>query len=513
MTNNVIKYLSALVVGLFLVIATSYAFFTASVSGNNNASTSVITTGIMEVNYVDGNLVGTTSKMMPGDYVTKEFSVVNTGNMETSYSIYLNDVVNTFNTKSDLVYELISEEGRNVVQTTCPSLNESIASDILIGAGETHNYTLKITFLNIDRNQDDNKGKGFNARVDLVEEENVTKYIADQIIDFEKVNIGDLMYDGVDNLGEYGTNDNNLRYVGATPNNYVYYNCSTTNPSEMNDTTCEKWRIIGVFNNIEDENGNTASRVKLIKATKLSDGAWDIIEGDSTGGQGINQWGESTYEDGSTYEGADLMRELNTDYLGNITVGTDGRWIGCYSGNCKAITMPSKLLNNSSVDMIQDVKWYLGASNNLINVKNVYEDERSNKNGKSCDDSTTCNDTVVRTSTWVGKVGILSVSDYGYAPGNSSKLINDGCSLFALNGNSCNKTHSWIYNGAELTMNAYINNNRSSQIYVVASWNGAVTGYIAASPWMTLRPTLFLKSNVRIVGGSGTIDMPYKIAM
>ena len=33
------------------------------------------------------------------------------------------------------------------------------------------------------------------------------------------------------------------------------------------------------------------------------------------------------------YEGADLMRELNTDYLGTITVGTDGNW---YSSNKNA---------------------------------------------------------------------------------------------------------------------------------------------------------------------------------
>ena len=71
------------------------------------------------------------------------------------------------------------------------------------------------------------------------------------------------------------TVDNNLRYVGANPNNYVYFNCSTTNPSEMSDSTCEKWRIIGLFNNIEDSNGNETSRVKIVRSQSLGEYSWD----------------------------------------------------------------------------------------------------------------------------------------------------------------------------------------------------------------------------------------------
>ena len=59
------------------------------------------------------------------------------------------------------------------------------------------------------------------------------------------------------------------------------------------------------------------------------------------------------------------MRELNTDYLGNTTVGTDGKWyIG--AGNAKEIQvsssvrnygyMPTKLLNQNSHR--RDLLWY-----------------------------------------------------------------------------------------------------------------------------------------------------------
>ena len=44
-----------------------------------------------------------------------------------------------------------------------------------------------------------------------------------------------------------GTADNNLRYVGANPCNYVSFNN-------------ELWRIIGVMNNIDDGTGNLETR-------------------------------------------------------------------------------------------------------------------------------------------------------------------------------------------------------------------------------------------------------------
>ena len=37
----------------------------------------------------------------------------------------------------------------------------------------------------------------------------------------------------------------NIRYYGASPNNYIYFNCSDY--SNQTSSTCETWRIIGVF--------------------------------------------------------------------------------------------------------------------------------------------------------------------------------------------------------------------------------------------------------------------------
>ena len=62
-----------------------------------------------------------------------------------------------------------------------------------------------------------------------------------------------------------GTSDNNLRYVGANPCNYV----------KIDD---EYWRIIGVMNNIDDGTGKKETRIKLIRNESIGAYSWDSSE-------------------------------------------------------------------------------------------------------------------------------------------------------------------------------------------------------------------------------------------
>ena len=516
-----VKYIKRLVIIsalliIVLVASSSYAFFVVNVNGNSVASESVITTGHMEITYNEGNIIGTTNNMIPGDYIEKYFRVTNTGNVDTYYDIYLNDVVNTFSTKSDLAFTLISEgdKGKSVTQTTCPDKNTKIASGIKIGVGEYHNYTLKITFKNLNRNQDDNKGKGFSARIDLVENEAPTKNIAEQLIDYEKVS-DSLVYDGVDILGTNGTSDNNLRYVGQNPNNYIYFNCSTTNVDEMNDETCEKWRIIGLFSNIEDDNGNIASRVKIVRNESLGYYSWDTSSSTVNSGYGINQWGAS-----GDYEGADLMRELNTDYLGNITVGSDGKWYG-NSNDSKNRVMPSKALYESAQNMIQDVKWMIGSDGNrastMWTTKNMYDYERSNNIRKNCSSGDECNDTVERTSFWIGKVALIYPSDYGYATSGGLTVDRDMClnkTLFNWQDGDYSecKANSWINKSgiSQWSLFTHASSTRSSRVFYIGSSGSSVSRNNASSSY-GVYPSVFLKSTVSIESGSGSLENPYRL--
>ena len=83
------------------------------------------------------------------------------------------------------------------------------------------------------------------------------------------------------------TTDNNLRYIGANPNNYVSFNN-------------ELWRIIGVFNNIKNVQDISESRIKLIKAEPYS----------------TTSWGEEF--DDADWSTSYLQQELNESYLPTI---------------------------------------------------------------------------------------------------------------------------------------------------------------------------------------------------
>ena len=87
-----------------------------------------------------------------------------------------------------------------------------------------------------------------------------------------------------------GTSDNNLRYVGANPCNYVKIDN-------------EIWRIIGVMNNIDDGTGKKETRIKLIRKDAIGIYSWDSSESSINSGYGVNEWSQ-----------ADLMKLLNPGY-------------------------------------------------------------------------------------------------------------------------------------------------------------------------------------------------------
>ncbi len=316
----------------------------------------------------------------------------------------------------------------------------------------------------------------------------------------------DLKYDGTDEFGDYKTSDNNLRYVGTNPKNYIYFNCSTTVADKMNDSTCEKWRIIGVFNNVEDDKYNKDSRVKIIKDAPLGWYAWDTSEYRINSGTGYNQWGEATYDDGNQYDGADLMKELNNDYLGNTIVGTNGYWFNG-TNNQKDGSKPSTVINETYEKMIQPVNWSVGATPSnqdytAINLGSMYSHERSINLGYEYDGSGVRKDTINRNTSWIGKVALPYLSDFGYATANKSCL--DGTlSFFAkcptswMNANTINK---WV-----LTPYGRVNNNA----FVLSISNKIEYGY--SSEDYAVYPTLYLKNDVRVIGGDGSATSPYKI--
>jgi len=305
-----------------------------------------------------------------------------------------------------------------------------------------------------------------------------------------------------DSLLTDGTTDNNLRYVGANPNNYVSFNN-------------ELWRVIGVMNNIETESGETQSLVKIIRDESLGNYSWDSSASSINGGYGVNEWSQ-----------ADLMQELNNDYLGNVVVGTDGNW---YSGqnNAKSTAKPSTTISSEEQNKIESVKWKLGSPNNNngtyvsydsedLKAPYVYTHERGNNTGKICTSGTYCNDTVTRQTTWTGKVGLFYASDYLYATSGGNATNRAAClntKQYNWNDTSVSdcKNNDWLYDSSnnQSTLSPLADSSYATRVFFV--YSGGYVGRSNANYARGVCPVVFLKSSISITGGDGSSTNPYTI--
>ena len=323
--------------------------------------------------------------------------------------------------------------------------------------------------------------------------------------------------------------DSNIRYIGANPNNYVYFNCSDY--SNQSDSTCEKWRIIGVFKNVTKSDGTKEDLVKIVKDDRLGNASfnWDYKKngvGTSTHDYGSNDWTDSQ-----------LMMMLNpTDYLksgytidNNIVKDSKGQAIyqnmGSYyngTSGCKPAAVASGtdftctsidftstgLKNDSTRNAIESVVWNLGGTANYqdsINglASHFYGYERG---------------TIVysgHATNWTGKIGLMYQSDYGYATSGGSTTDRATClakELFNWDGSGV----SDCYNNDYLfksSCNQWTLTPDSSDSYGV--FNVGTDGYVSRNvAYCTygVRPAAFLKSNISITDvGIGTAESPFQL--
>ena len=157
-----------------LLIATSYAYFTSAV--NSNSKETVITTGILEIEFTDGPQVEIVNAI-PGDKVVKTFKVKNTGTASVWYDVYLSEVINNFVDRSDLVFRLRSNDGgyNSTADIEAPLNPMKVIENYRLNVGKEHNYELEIEFLNKDENQDDNKNADFSTIVRVNEVKKATR--------------------------------------------------------------------------------------------------------------------------------------------------------------------------------------------------------------------------------------------------------------------------------------------------------------------------------------------------
>ena len=278
----------------------------------------------------------------------------------------------------------------------------------------------------------------------------------------------------------------NIRYYGASPNNYIYFNCSDY--SNQTSSTCELWRIIGVFN----------GKVKLIRGSAIGSYSWDSSTSSINSGIGINEWSQ-----------ADLMKLLNSGYDSESVGGSlywDAKRGVCYNEEANGTTScdftSTGIKNDTTRNMIAETTYYTrGHDSSSIYVDAMYDKERVSG-------TVITGVTPTRTLTWTGKVAIPYPSDYGYAADLSL----------------CQKQLEY-YNDATCTANNWMKNivtNNGAWLLTSDSscadsvWYADSSGNVyggATSDARLVIPVLSINSDLDIKLGSGTSSNPYQLSV
>ena len=480
-----------------MVIGVSYAAYRFSAAGTKE---NVISTGTISMSYSQNSFIDlkhtypktdTYAIATKEDKSSMEFSVSmeTSGTKQINYALAITNIEEGATLKSDKVKIYLEKEGKvvNNFETNKGQTIESfknkyveglidsyaIYQDILTTSNKTHHYVLTSwidesyilpikneTTTSKQTNEETYKFKvkvvGVDTPITIEEKSSVTTG-ADTLIALTNNQNESGLYTIThpkDSTLQIGTNESitEYRYRGANPKNYVNFNNET-------------WRIIGIFPT-DDGTGKIENRIKIVRNENIGIKYWDT--------SGSNNWARP----------ATLNTELNTTYLNSLT--------------------------SEAQNMIGNTKYYLGGKylydNGYADTPlQFYSYERKIKNTKE-------NEFYYGTipNSWVGKVALMYVSDYGYASENcETKALKDH-----NNSNNdlriCNNTNWLFKSNAEWLLPQ--DPSRSFIAFYVSSDGFVISDAVREAPHGT-RPTLYLNSYIQITGGDGTSTNPYTFGL
>ena len=233
------------------------------------------------------------------------------------------------------------------------------------------------------------------------------------------------------------TEDNNIRYVGSDPNNYVSFGNGL-------------WRIIGVMNNMENSSNVSGSYIKIVDDSVDNYSSWnDDMD---------NAW---NYSNVQTLLNNTIYETLNKEYIETM---------------------------NWSYNYVSEPNSY--------NVKDFYSMERMNK------------DNYLKAN-----VGLIYPSDYGFASIGSESVGTNSCQVASLNNygslSDC-IDNNWLYLDSTywMMLGGTTTHGRSYSFHTDGNINAYSTG-----AYRGVLPSVYLKSSVKILSGSGTKTDPYILSL
>ena len=500
----------AIVALLSLIIGATYAYFQAS--GNSGSSTNVnVTTYTSDLLtfeigndiavYADQTSFASGNGNATGSTYAKATLVANnkTNEATKNYYVYLNISENTFTyTQNESTPELlltIKDTSGNEI-TSITSLTHKTVTDgkgasisgfdittksgvitlfdnreITANPTKTEEWNITVTFVNYNANQTGNAGKSFNAKLMIQQESQSNQtLLADYVISQYTGTQGENSLYYHNSSLTNGAGDNSYRYAGASEsvNNFVCFG-STTNPCPTDNL----YRIIGVF---ED-------KVKLIK--------YDYATSALLGTNG-DYYGTSTPST-SYYKGS--LTSIDQYYWNNAT--KKNTWS---ESNLNKINLNKNFINNIGstwANKIATTTWKVGGNT-------------SNNIAKSIPSVAYQNEIVapVENITYDAKIGLMYVSDYGFAASPSAWTK----TLHSYIGNDANgtsiKTINWMYMGV-LDWTISLNSDNLYNAFDVLSGGYVDADFVSGNSGV--RPSFNLLSSVKYVSGSGSMSDPVRV--
>ena len=202
------------------------------------------------------------------------------------------------------------------------------------------------------------------------------------------------------------------------------------------------------------------------------------------------------------------MSLLNLGHYWNRTSGV------CYNGINNATTSCNYTttgLLEASKNLISKVEWNTGSitaydttSNGLPN--HFYTNERGDVV------NTTSSDGVIREKTWVGIVGLLYPSDYGYATSGGTSVSRQTCLNYVINtwddpGYTECGTNNYLYDLNEDVWTITFSSTGKWNVFANSS-DGRI-GAFNAYRNKAVKPAVYLNYDVLLLDGEGTSTNPY----
>ena len=514
--NKKAFFLSLLVVLTIVltVVGATYAYFKAQGGVASQTNVNVRTSTTDSLIFTTGNAINFTADQesfkkgagnKAGSSYAKAVLKANDGtNYATAnYYVYLNISNNNFeytqeNKTAELILKVTDPDGnevKNIDGLTYVTVNGVSGFDVtdkngLIRLVNNHEivsegtkeeqWNVELTFVNLDQDQTKNAGKIFDAKLEITKENKIKDtLLADLCKGKTLSDCVKAQYTGTqgennlylhDNSLTNGAKDNSYRYAGPsdTTNNFVCFGYDSQDGSCPGDNL---YRIIGVF----------GDEVKLIK--------YDYAKSTLLGTDG--DYGQ-TYQAagyGGTNKGQNSQAEIGGYYWNRNGTNT---WS---ESQLNTINLNKNYINKIDEngtkwsEKISDHTWKVGGNtyNNISKqtAPNAYQNEIN---------SPATNKTVN------AKVGLMYVSDYGYAASSSSWST----ALSSYN-NATVTANNWMYMGLyEWTLAPRTD---YSHYAFFVNYTGDVNRSIV-DDGSAVRPVLYLKSTIGYGGGSGTAAKP-----